>query len=95
MNCREVFLSPNFHICDNHIPATLHRTNNLLKLRTKLVLNDCFHQNHHHIDFISICYRLFHAAILLQVMSVVQLQAIYPDCLFSHMSLKELEELEE
>ena len=61
-------------------------------VRTRLVLNDCFHQNHHHIDFISICYCLFHAAILLQVMSVVQLQAMYPDCLFSHMSLKELEE---
>ena len=42
MNCREVFLSPNFHICDNHIPATLHRTYNLLKLRSRLVLNDLF-----------------------------------------------------
>ena len=40
MNSREVFLSPNFHICDNHIPAILHRTYNLLKLRTRLVLND-------------------------------------------------------
>ena len=49
MNCREVFLSPNFHICDNHIPAILHRTYNLLKLRTRLVLNDPLHQNHQHI----------------------------------------------